>query len=156
MREMIAMNNEERKKWGDWSKELYGQEPLRDIGSNNEMITKAQFLETVRGQTFTVGDNCNEPEVDERNEVDKLNSQIRHLRQKLVDEQDKNIELNKVIATNSFKISSEKDGICSTLDEDIFSIFEAHGLSVLMEKVMPAKLSGATVWEITAKRREKI
>jgi len=152
MREMIAMNNEERKKWGDWSKELYGQEPLRDIGSNNEMMTKVQFLETVRGQTFTI-----EPEVDERNEVDKLNSQVRHLRQKLVDEQDKNIELNKVIATNSFKISNEKnDDICSTLDEDIFSIFEAHGLSVLTEKVMPAKLSGATIWEITAKRREKI
>jgi len=97
--------NEERKKWGDWSKELYGQEPLRDIGSNSEMMTKAQFLETVRGQTFTI-----EPEVDERNEVDKLNSTVRHLRQKLVDEQDKNIELNKVIATNSFKISSKKGG----------------------------------------------
>ena len=121
MREMIAMNNEERKKWGDWSKELYGQgsmplrrhEPLRDMGRgvcpcgdiNNEMMTKAQFLETVRGQTFTI-----EPEIDERNEVDKLNSTIRHLRQKLVDEQDKNIELNKVIATNSFKISSKKGG----------------------------------------------
>lgn len=91
---MIAMGmttmNEERKTWGDWSKELYGQEPLRDIGSNREMMTKAQFMETVRGQTFTI-------EPDERNEVDKLNSTVRHLHQKVIDEQDKNADLNRRI-----------------------------------------------------------
>jgi hypothetical protein len=90
---MIVMN-EERKAWGDWSKELYGQEPLRDIGSNREMMTKAQFLETVRGQTFTVGKNCNEP--DERSEIDRLNTELRKLHQKNVELEDEILELKKI------------------------------------------------------------
>jgi len=47
-----------RKSWGEWSQELYKQEPLRYFGSNSEVMTKAQFLESTRGQTFTI-----EPEI---------------------------------------------------------------------------------------------